>query len=305
MGAVAIMARHGHAPVGPAAGCRDHSREGSHEMPSIAATPGRGAILRVGLIGFGSIGKPVAQAVLDGVIGPAVLTGILRARPTEPGAPAGVPVVTDIQELLATNPHVVVETGGHAALRAYGEAVLQAGCDLMTISVGALADDALLAALETAGAAAGSRLLIPSGAIAGLDMLNAARLAGLEHVRHTVRKPPAALLPTDEAAAVIASGQPRQLYEGIAREATRRFPENVNVVAAVSLSGIGMDRTIARVVADPTVTHNTHEVEASGAFGTLRIEVRNVPGSNPKTGVIVASSVIRALQRLRATVVLG
>ena len=274
-------------------------------MSSTASNPGGTAVLRIGLIGFGSIGKPVARAVLDGSVGAAVLTGILRARPGEPGTPAGVPVVAGIQELLATNPDVVVETGGHAALRAWGEAVLRSGCDLMTISVGALADDALLVALEAAGAAAGSRLLIPSGAIAGLDMLNAARLAGLEHVRHTVRKPPAALLPADEAAAVTASGQPRQLYEGIAREAARRFPENVNVVAAVSLSGIGLDRTIARVVADPTITHNTHEVEASGAFGTVRIEVRNVPGPNPKTGLIVAPSVIRALQRLRATVVLG
>jgi aspartate dehydrogenase len=216
-----------------------------------------------------------------------------------------VPVVGDIAALLATDPSVVVETGGHAALRAFGEAVLRSGRDLLTISVGALADDGLFDALGDAAAATGARLLVPSGAIAGLDMLNAARLAGLESVRHTVRKPPAALLPPDEAAAVVASGQPRELYEGVAREAARRFPENVNVVAAVSLSGIGMDRTIARVVADPTITHNTHEVEAEGAFGTLRLEVRNVPGPNPKTGRIVAPSVIRALQRLRATVVLG
>lgn len=274
-------------------------------MPSTDSPASPGRPLRVALVGFGSVGRPVSRAILDGEVGPAVLTGILRVNPAAGGTPAGVPVVATVDALLATSPDVVVETGGHAALRACGEAVLRSGRDLMTISVGALADDALLLALTRAAEASGARLLVPSGAIAGLDMLGSARLAGLRRVRHTVRKPPAALLPPDEAAEVVASGQPRELYEGVAREAARRFPENVNVVAAVSLAGIGMDRTIARVVADPTVTHNTHEVEAEGDFGTVRIEVRNVPGPNPKTGRIVAPSVIRALQRLRANVLLG
>ncbi len=262
--------------------------------------------LRVGLIGYGSIGSPVAAAIVGGDVSLAVLTGVLRAHPAaELAPPDGVLLVTTLGQLLATKPDIVVETAGHVALREHGLGALEAGCDLMTISVGALADDALLAALEHAARAAGRRVLVPSGAIAGLDMLNAARLAGLESVTHTVRKPPAALLPRDESAAVIASGQARVLYEGAAREAVRRFPENVNVVAAVSLSGIGLDRTIARVVADPWVTHNTHQVDASGAFGTIHIEVRNVPGPNPKTGLIVAPSVIRALQRLSAAIVVG
>jgi len=261
--------------------------------------------LRIGLIGYGSIGRPVSQAILDGQIPGGILAGILRAHPEAGGTPEGVPVVTTVEELLAAQPDVVVEVGGHPALRAFGPAVLAAGCDLMTISVGALADDRLLATLQQAADSSGARMLVPSGAIAGLDMLNAGQIGGLESVRHTVRKPPAALLPPDEAAEVQASGAPRVLYEGPAREAVGRFPENVNVVAAVSLSGIGLDRTIARVVADPGVTHNTHEVEASGSFGTLSVEVRNVPGPNPKTGKIVGPSVIRALQRLRDSMVLG
>jgi aspartate dehydrogenase len=273
-------------------------------MGSVAIASGRP--LRVALIGFGSIGRPVARAIVAGEVGSAVLTGVLRARPgAQPAPPDGVPVVADLAALLATRPDIVVETGGHAAVREHGLSVLAGGCDLLTVSVGALADEALLASLEAAARAAGRRVLVPSGAIAGLDMLNAARLAGLESVTHTVRKPPGALLPAGEAADVVASGRPRVLYEGPAREAVRRFPENVNVVAAVSLSGIGFDRTIARVIADPSLTHNTHEVDAEGTFGTLHLEVRNVPGPNPKTGLIVAPSVIRALQRLSAAIVLG
>lgn len=266
------------------------------------------APVRIGLIGFGGSGRVIGTGILAGDAGSATLTGVLvRDLARHGGEPIlhGVPVVDTLEALLATGPDLVVDTGGHAALRAYGATILRSGRTLVTISVGALADDALLAELEAAAAQSGARMLIPSGAIGGLDALAAAALAGLDQVTHTVRKPPASLLPADEAAAVVASGSPRLLYEGGAREATRRFPENVNVVAAVSLAGIGLDRTQARVIADPGVTHNTHEIEASGAFGRLSITIANVPGPNPKTGRIVGPSVLRTLQRLTSRVVVG
>lgn len=266
------------------------------------------ALLRIALIGFGGSGRVIGAGILAGDAGAAVLTGVLvrdRARHAGDSILLGVAVVDTLEGLLATGPDVVVDTGGHAALRAYGAAILRSGRTLVTISVGALADDAFLVELEAAAAESGARILIPSGAIGGLDALGAAALAGLDQVTHTVRKPPGSVLPADEAAAVVSTGAPRLLYEGDAREATRRFPENVNVVAAVSLAGIGLDRTQARVIADPRVTHNTHEVEASGAFGHLSILIANVPGPNPKTGRIVGPSVLRTLRRLTDRVVVG
>jgi aspartate dehydrogenase len=264
--------------------------------------------LGIALIGFGSIAREVTRGVRAGEAGSARLTGVLVRRPAdyaEDPETAGMPVVGDLAALLATGPDVVVEVAGHAALREHGAAVLRSGRTLMTVSIGAFSDDELLDELVSEARSAGARLVLPSGAIAGLDAIESASLAGLETVVHTVRKPPHALLPADEAAAVVASGEPRLLYEGPAREATKRFPENVNVVAAVSVAGLGLDRTTSRVLADPTVERNTHEVHASGAFGSIDLVVRNVPGPNPKTGRIVGPSVVRALRRLRSPVVVG
>jgi aspartate dehydrogenase len=162
--------------------------------------------------------------------------------------------------------------------------------------------------LEEVRAAAergGTRLRVPSGAIAGLDAISSASVGRIEHVIHTVRKPPNALLPEDEAAAVMAGGEPVELYAGSAREAARLFPANVNVVAAVSLAGIGLDRTQARVVADPSVTRNTHEVSVEGHFGKLMVRIENTPSENPKTGRIVALSVVRSLRAYGESVVVG
>jgi aspartate dehydrogenase len=177
---------------------------------------------------------------------------------------------------------------------------------LVTISAGALADEALLARLEAAARECGARIIVPSGAIAGLDGIESAAALGIDSVTHIVRKPPIALLPADEAAAVVASGEPRELYRGPARESVARFPANVNVVAAVSLAGIGLDRTQAVVIADPALRHNTHEVIAEGSFGRIRVQVENVPSpQNPKTGVLTAGSILRVLRRLDATLSVG
>jgi aspartate dehydrogenase len=195
---------------------------------------------------------------------------------------------------------------GHAALAEHGEAILRAGCTLVTISAGALGDEELAQRLARAAADGGGRIILPSGAIGALDALESAATLGIDRVTHTVRKPPASLLPEAEAAAVVAAGRPRELYRGPAREATRRFPQNVNVVAMVSLAGIGLDRTEAVVVADPAVRHNTHEVDASGPFGTIELRIRNVPSpENPRTGLIVAGSIVRTLRRLQAATIIG
>ena len=183
---------------------------------------------------------------------------------------------------------------------------LAAGIDVISISVGALADPELLTEVERAAAAGGARLRIPSGAIAALDAISSANVTGLDRVIHTVRKPPATLLEGAEAEAVVRSGEPRVLYDGPAREATRLFPANVNVVAAVSLAGIGLDRTEVRVIADPAVVHNTHDLEVSGDFGRLTVRIENVPSDeNPKTGRIVSASLVRALRALSDDILVG
>lgn len=262
---------------------------------------------RAGLVGFGAIGRQVVQLVRDDAAGRAKVVGVLVRDPDRYPASVrdGIPFVGDVKGLLALNPTVVLEAAGHEALRTHIPPILAAGVDVIGVSVGALADPDTLAAVQAAAKRGGAQLRIPSGAIAALDAISAAAVGRIDRVTHTVRKPPLGLLPPDEAAAVTATGQPRELFVGTAREAALLFPANVNVVAAVSLAGIGLDRTQARVIADPGVVRNTHELLVEGAFGRLSVTIENIPSDNPKTGRIVPLSLVRTLRAYSEEIVVG
>jgi len=263
--------------------------------------------VRVGVIGFGAIGRPLVEAVARGEAGDARVVAVLVRDPTRYAAMSGDALLTaDQASFLAQASDLVVEAGGHDAVRQHGEAVLASGRDLMVVSVGAFADEELLARLQAAARAAGRQILVPSGAIAGLDAIGAAAVGELDEVTITSRKPPEAWRGTPAEAEALGATEPRLLYEGSARAGVRLFPQNVNVAAAVSLAGIGLERTTMRVYADPHITHNTHEVRARGAFGELQLVLRNVPSpDNPKTGRITAMSVLKALRNRGAPLVVG
>jgi aspartate dehydrogenase len=255
--------------------------------------------MRVGLLGLGAIAQGVlrlARAEDD-----LQFVGALVADRTKPRGSTLPPICATVEDLVATRPDVVVEVGGHAALACHGPAVLRAGIDLLLVSVGAMADPAVEQAIVGAACAGHSRAIVVSGAIGGLDAIAAAAVGGLSSVTHTTRKPARTLLgdaPTLQG--------PCEIFSGSAREGALRFPESINVAAAVSLAGIGLDRTQVKVIADPGVESNMHEVVAKGAFGELRFEIRNIPTEdNPRTGRLVAMSVLHALRRQQARVVVG
>ena len=192
---------------------------------------------------------------------------------------------------------LVVEVAGHGALARYGVAALEQGSDLVIASIGALADDELWRALQAAATQA--RILLPAGAVAGIDALSAARRGGLDWVRYSSRKPPASLseaLPTDCESIV---------YEGNARDAALQFPKNANVAATIALAGIGFDKTEVRIIADPAVAHNIHVLEASGAFGSFSMTIagRPLPG-NPRSSSLTAMSILRCIENRQSAVVL-
>lgn len=266
--------------------------------------------LAVGMIGFGAIGRPLAEYMKSGNAGGARLVSVLVRHPERidrsEAQQFGCTFTADPTEFLATEMGLVIEAAGHEALGTHGPEALRSGNDLLVVSVGALADDALRKQLLDAARKAGRRVLIASGAIGALDAISAARVGGLDSVTHTTRKNPRTLLPPAEADEVIRSAEPRELYNGPAREGVRRFPENVNVAAAISLAGLGFDGTTLRIIADPAVTMNTHEVVVRGHFGDLRFEIRNIPSdSNPKTGRIVAMSLAKTLLNLTEPIVVG
>ena len=242
----------------------------------------------VAVIGAGTIGRAIGHALVQGEVQPLALSGFLTRAPNAdlPGQE-----FASLDELLASEPYVVVEAAGHNAVRQYAEPILAAGCSLVCCSVGALSDALLRGRLL----AAGGRLLIPSGAVGGLDLLAAASACGLDEVVVEQRKPPGNLLPEAEAAMLT---EPALVSDGTVAEVVELYPRTTNVAAAVALAGLGFEATRARVVADPSISANEVHLVARGAFGTMTLRLENVPSANPRTSAIVPYSVLAALRRL-------
>jgi aspartate dehydrogenase len=255
------------------------------------------------LIGMGAVGRHVARALQNeanrvrlSILVRSQYVKDVKARVDEI-APGEVQVV-DRYEKLTDMPELAVECAGHAAVAEFGEECLTSGADFLVTSVGALTDTLVLQRLERASRTHMGKLMIPAGAIAGIDALAAARYGGLERVRYTSRKPPEAWAgtPAEKLCNLAALRGPTEFYTGKAGEAARLFPQNANVAATIALAGLGFDRTEVSLNADPAAPGNVHVIEAEGAFGELRVEIQGRPlADNPKTSTLAALSVLRAI----------
>lgn len=258
-------------------------------------------MLKVGIVGMGVIGRRVADALTRGIPG----TTLVGVSVRQPATATGYPVLA-LDELIE-RADLIVEAATQAALREFGPAVLSAGKHLMVLSVGALVSvlDGWAALAEKHGC----RILVPSGAIAGLDGVKGAREGAITAVTMETRKPPRGLAgaPYIEQQGIDLDRITTEtlVFEGPATEAVRGFPANVNVVAALSLAGIGPERTRIKIYAVPGQARNQHRITVEGEFGTLRIEVENVPSENPRTGRLSYLSAIAMLRELGAAVQVG
>ncbi len=270
--------------------------------------------INIGLVGCGTIGSLLARTLDQGKIDNVRLSSIhdlyvdkaeklareLRSKPK---------VAKSLEDMLG-DPDVtlVLEASSQAALREIAVMVLMSGKDLMPMSVGAFVDSTLLSDVYDALTKKGSRLWIPSGAICGLDGVKAAVMAQVSSVTLTTTKPPAGFTgaPGVKRIDLEQIRSPTELFRGPAKEACRLFPANVNVAAALSLAGIGPDRTMVRIVADPSANRNIHEVEVQGEFGVLRTRVENVPSpENPKTSYLAILSAVATLRKLAGQAQIG
>jgi len=253
--------------------------------------------MQVAVIGAGAIGRWVIEGLRRDGLGPAAV--IVRRTPPEDVLAAG-----SVETLPKGVTHLV-DCAGHSGLAAHGPAALAAGIDVVTLSLGALADAGLAAELAEAAEAGGARLHLASGAIGALDALRAGAAGGLTSVRYTGTKPPQgwAGSPAEEVLDLAALSAPAVHFEGTAREAALRYPKNANVAAAVALAGLGFDETEARLVADPGGVGNTHEIDAEGAFGRFRFEIVGaaLPDS-PRSSALAAMRALAEIRRLRARV---
>jgi aspartate dehydrogenase len=263
----------------------------------------------VALIGYGGIAQDVVAALRAAGADTRIAAALCRpGRAAKARAALGdIAIVETLADLLATRPTIVAEVAGQQAVAEYGPEVLRRGFDLLVISVGALAERDLLERLKAAAREGNSRLLLPAGAIGGIDAIAAMRAGGLDTVRYRSRKPPAAWRgsPAEKVADLDKLTGRTVLYRGSAGEAALLYPQNANVAAAVALAGLGFDKTEVELVADPAAPGNVHEIEAEGAAGRFAIQLQGKPSkSNPKTSALAALSVARALLNLDATIVI-
>jgi len=279
------------------------------ERSSVAPTPMKadGGELRVAIAGYGAIGQSLAASLSAGIPG-VVLTAIasrnldalraaLPANATFRAVPA--PELRDHADL-------IIECAPAAALPSIAVPALEAGRSLMVLSCGALLDNEHLVELARAK---GGRILVPTGALLGLDAVLAAAEGKIVSVTMTTRKPPGGLAGAPFLVKhdidVAAIKEPKLVFEGSAREAARGFPANVNVAVALSLAGIGPDRTRIAIWADPTVRRNTHLIEVESDAASFSMKIEGVPSANPRTGRMTAQSVIAFLRKLRAPLAIG
>lgn len=259
--------------------------------------------MQIAVIGAGAIGRWLIAALQAAGMGPVAL--ILRdPGKVDPVAHLGIPAVGRVADLPPGITHLV-DCAGHTGLAAHGAAALVAGIDVVTVSLGALADDALATELAAAAAAGNSRLHLASGSVGALDLLRAGAAGGLTHVRYTGRKPPAAwrgsvaedVLDLDQLTGAAIH------FQGTARQAALAYPKNANVAAAVALAGLGLDATEVVLIADPAAPGNLHQVEAHGAFGQFSLQVQGNPlPDNPKSSGLAAMSLLAELKRLGARI---
>lgn len=210
-----------------------------------------------------------------------------------------------LDELIAAADLIVEAAGGHVVAE-LAKKVFAAGKDLMVISVGALLDHPEV--IEKSRQS-GCRLFVPSGAIAGLDGVKSACAGEVSHVTITTRKPPEGLegAPFLARRGIKLAGlrEEKEIFSGSARDACQGFPANVNVSAAVSLAGIGPDRTRVRILAVPGLKRNCHDIEVEGEFGQLQVSIENIPSENPRTGKLTVLSIIRSVRDVVDSVRIG
>ncbi|MFG2140577.1 aspartate dehydrogenase domain-containing protein [Streptomyces sp. NPDC048650] len=253
--------------------------------------------LKVGLVGWGAIGRVVGTALSERNVPGAELTCIVDNRPLGEAAPAPQVPFEDALDRC----DLIVEAAGQGVVREWGERVLTSGTDLLIASTGALTDPELAERLLSAGP---GRVYFTGGAVGGLDLLQAVRSLGpLDDVRLTTTKLPGTLeqpwMDQELLTRLRAARGPVEVMAGTARDVPAKFPRSTNVAASVALAVGDLDAVRVRVVADPGAGHTRHVVEASGAHGSYRFEVAHLPDpDNPATSQVVPYAVLRSLHAL-------
>lgn len=269
------------------------------------------SVLPITLIGFGAIGRSLYER-LGGFERVQVSHVVVRASRLQEVQALLRPQTRAVSSV-PQEARLVLECAGHSGVTEHVLPALARGVECALLSVGALSEQGLPEKLEAAARAGGAQLHLLAGAIGGIDAIASAKQAGpgaLTRVRYTGRKPPLAWKGTPAEAsfdlqALAHTAQSAIILEASARQAAALYPKNANVAATVSLAGLGLDATEVRLIADGTQTDNVHEIEIEGAFGRMKLEMRNQPlPENPKTSMLTVLSALRFVHNRAANVVI-
>ncbi len=270
----------------------------------------------VAILGCGSIGGILANAIDRGNAGKTNLITLFdssfkKAEELSERLSSSPSISKSIQEVIENREvDIVVEAASQKAVRDYAVDILRSDKDVIVLSVGAFADKKLLDEVRDVAEKRGRRICIPSGAILGLDGVQAAGIADIEEVSLTTRKPPKTLSTTkfvkERNIDISSLEKPKVIFEGVASEAVEQFPESVNVAASLSLAGIGFKKTKVKIIADPSLSQNFHEIRVKGEAGEFETKAHDFPSpENPKTSYLAALSTIRTLSNLTGSFLIG
>lgn len=272
--------------------------------------------MRLGLIGYGNIAGTLLRLIAETpeiklealtVLGlPEKTDELVQDLEASHGSlGCSFAAVSSAEDLLAAKPDLVVECAGHQAVVTHVPTILKAGVDVVLVSIGAFAHRELEAELRAAAEEGGARIVLPAGAVGGIDLLAALRPAGLTSVTYQGCKPPAAWAGTPAETAVDLDGltEATVFFSGTARDAAAQYPKNANVAATIALAGLGFDDTKVELIADPAASGNTHEFTAVSGVARTSIRIENLPSpGNIKTSVTTVYSVLRELRNRVAPV---
>jgi len=280
--------------------------------PNLAADHTRSvnrASIDVAIVGLGAIGQTLVRALAGGTVPGVALAGVAvrdQAKGEAILRSFGIDVPICDSGRLPQIADYIVECAPAAVFDQVVRPLLDAGKRVIALSVGAILSHPDLIDLARTR---GGQIIVPTGALLGLDAVCAAAEGKIESVTMVTRKPIAGLLGApyliENNIDISKFTDPKLIFRGSAREAAKGFPANLNVAVALSLAGIGPDKTTLEIWADPTVTRNIHRIVVKSDSSSIDMTIENIPSENPKTGRITALSVIALLRKLTAPVRVG
>ena len=249
---------------------------------------------KIGILGFGAIGKEIYKKISNKTIDGYSITGVFSDDIKDKNLPNKIKCYS-FKELLKKKPDIIIEAASVKACTIYAEKILKEKIDFVCLSVCSFASEPFFKKIFSLTKKIKNKIYIPTGAISGLDAISSASLSKeLKNVKLTQRKPPKALMSTLEAKKI---KKEKILLRSTARKICKKFPKNSNIAATLAICGVGFDKTKVVVIADPKIKKNNAEIEASGNFGNLKVKLENNPSENPKTSRLTAMSVILTLNK--------